>query len=333
MFRLHLDREASESLVQQAREQIVSALHLGQLRAGDKLPSVRSLSRAWGIDPKTAFRVYHALEREGYVNLRPGSGAYVKEVAPSLLDQARALGLLRLVRKHLAVAERFDVDPGRYSEIVARYARSRLTRREWSEKIGVVECNPEQVSIYTDELQRRLGVSTVSMLLSSVVASERRTTSEASSCRYLVTTDFHFAEVEPFADKLGRRLLCVRLDPQFIQSLLALAARGVLGMIVSDTSFLPAFRRSITRLGLDPRASKRIEAVCGFDRERTRALIARSDAVYLSPLCAAEAKGLIPPAMPVLEPDSHLSAESVESIEALLLFGQAGDGARPDGTR
>ena len=36
---------------------------------------------------------------------------------------------------------------------------------------------------------------------------------------------------------------------------------------------------------------------------------------------AQDVKGMIPPAMPVLQPRAHLSTESVESIEALLLFG------------
>lgn len=321
MFRFHLDRTASETLVQQAREQIVSALHLGQLRVGDRLPSVRSLSRTWGIDPKTALRIYHVLARGGYVRLRPGSGAYVKEVASSLLDQARALGLLRLVRRHVTIAEQFEIDPARYADIIDRYTRSRLAPEQREDKLAVIECNREQVSIFSGELRRRLRVGTVPILVSPLVRGDRRAISAAGACRYLVTTDFHFAELERVARALSKRLLCVRLDPRFIQNLLAFATRGMLGMIVTDPAFMPAFRRSIIALGLDPQATKRIEAVAASDRTRVRALISRADSLYVSPLCSAQVKSLIPATMPVLEPLAHLSSESVESIEALLIFG------------
>jgi len=326
VFRLHLDRNAPEPLVQQAREQIVSALHLGRLKAGERLPSVRSLSRTWGIDPKTAFRIYHALAEEGYVRLRPGSGAYLKEVAPSLLDQAHALALMRLVRKHITLAEQLDIDTRRYVDLVTRYAGRARAAEDRADRIAFIECNREQVDMISQELARRARTLAEPILLEALAGGSRPALAAAAASRYLVTTDFHFAEIDPIARRLGKRLLCVRLDPRIIENMLALAARGTLGMIVSDASFLPAFRRSLIRLGHDPQAARRIEAVTASDRVKLRALVTRVDALYVSPLIAADVQGLIPPTMSVLSPRSHLSSESVESIEALLLFG---DGIPP----
>src|SRR4029453_10606443 len=82
--------------------------------------------------------------------------------------------------------------------------------------------------------------------------------------------------------------------------MLAFASRGTLGMIVSDASFLPAFRRSLIRLGHDPQAVRRIEAVAASDRVKLRALVTRVDALYVSPLIAADVAGLIPPMGPLL---------------------------------
>jgi GntR family transcriptional regulator len=326
VFRLHLDRNAPEPLVQQAREQIVSALHLGRLKAGERLPSVRSLSRTWGIDPKTAFRIYHALAEEGYVRLRPGSGAYLQEVAPSLLDQAHALALMRLVRKHITLAEQLDIDSDRYVDLVSRYAGRSRPQEDRGERIAFVECNREQVDMISQELSRRARTPAQPILLQALAGGDRRVLATAAACRYLVTTDYHFAEIDPIARRLGKRLLCVRLDPRIIENMLAFAARGTLGMIVSDASFIPAFRRSLIRLGHDAQAARRIEAVAASDRVKLRSLVTRVDALYVSPLIAAEVQGLIPPAMSVLSPRNHLSSDSVESIEALLLFG---DGVPP----
>ena len=321
MALLHLDRGASESLVDQARAQIVSALHLGKAKAGDRLPSVRSLSRSSGIDPKTAFRIYHALAGEGYVHLRPGSGAYIKEIAPSLLDQARALDAMQLLRRHMAEAEEAGLDPGSYGKLATLYANRRKAVRR--DRIAFIECNPEQSDMIAQELSRRLRVEAIPILLSSILHAKKETLLRAGSCRYLVTTDYHFGEIGPWARSMAKRLLCVRLDPRILESMLTLAGKGILGMIVSDTSFLPRFRRSIMRLGLDRKATQRIEAAAASDREGIRMMISRADALYVSPLCSAETRDLVPTTMPVLRPRFHLSTESVESIQALLLFGDS----------
>src|SRR5262245_46659737 len=219
MIRLHLDRSLAQTLMEQAREQIVSALHLGTAKPGERLPSVRALSRACGIDPKTAVRLYHALAEEGYVELRPGSGAYVTEVAAGLIDQARALALLRLVRKHVTMAGSLDLTPQRYSELVLRYTAGRPSSPAAPERIAFIECNREQVDVMAQELARRIGVIAVPLLIESLLDKERRALAAAGAARYLVTTDYHLEEVEPLAESLGKRLLCVRLDPQFLERL------------------------------------------------------------------------------------------------------------------
>lgn len=323
MFRLRLDIRQHESLAQQARAQIVSALHLGRLVAGDRLPSVRSLSRTCGIDPKTALRIYHALAAEGYIQLRPGSGAYLKEIAASLLDQSQSLGLLKMVRKHVTLAEQLDIAPEAYRELVTRYVDGRGGKRWGAERLAFIECNREQTDVISEELSRRLQVQTEPILLHAALHPKPATLARAQRCRYLVTTDFHFAALGPFARRLGKALLCVRLDPKVIESILDLASRGTLGMIVTDTSFLLRFRRSLMRLGLDARAAKRIDTAAISDVNGVRSLIASADALYVSPLCAAKVDGLVPHTVPVLRPRAHLSTDSLESIEAMLMFGNA----------
>jgi DNA-binding transcriptional MocR family regulator len=51
----------------------------GTLRAGDKLPSVRSLCRTRGVSPATVLHAYETLEAAGLIESRPRSGYYVSE--------------------------------------------------------------------------------------------------------------------------------------------------------------------------------------------------------------------------------------------------------------
>src|SRR5712691_11744391 len=51
-------------------------IRTGVLRAGDRAPSVRSLSRALGVSMTTVLEAYYRLEDRGYLEARPRSGFY-----------------------------------------------------------------------------------------------------------------------------------------------------------------------------------------------------------------------------------------------------------------
>jgi DNA-binding transcriptional MocR family regulator len=67
-----------EQLASQLREQIV----LGTLRAGERLPSIRQLSRSHGVSMATAVQACLQLEREGLALARPRSGYFVRVASP-----------------------------------------------------------------------------------------------------------------------------------------------------------------------------------------------------------------------------------------------------------
>ena len=56
------------------------------LKVGDKLLSVRALSKEQGISLSTAFQAYYSLESKGLIEARPQSGYYVKYSPEHILD-------------------------------------------------------------------------------------------------------------------------------------------------------------------------------------------------------------------------------------------------------
>ena len=76
---LHLNPNSGlpiyRQLAQQLRERIVS----GQLAAGEKMPSVRDLSKEIKINMLTVAKVYQILEAEELVVTRRGLGTFVAE--------------------------------------------------------------------------------------------------------------------------------------------------------------------------------------------------------------------------------------------------------------
>jgi len=75
MFLLNL--QSKESLNEQIKSQIISFVEVGVLKSGDRLPSVRDLAHANGINPNTVAKAYRELEEAGIIYTQPKKGAYV----------------------------------------------------------------------------------------------------------------------------------------------------------------------------------------------------------------------------------------------------------------
>ena len=88
-------------------EQVKHSIETGALRAGEQLPSVRQMAEELVINPNTVARAYRELEHEGIIDLKHGSGAFIRgsivpraklmqkahAVVKSALDQLESLDL------------------------------------------------------------------------------------------------------------------------------------------------------------------------------------------------------------------------------------------------
>ncbi|WP_206483249.1 PLP-dependent aminotransferase family protein [Thalassotalea sp. G2M2-11] len=73
-----LDKSAPEFLYQQVIDFIERQEKSGALKPGDKLPSLRKLSKQFDISVPTVKQAYIELERQGMICARPQSGYYLK---------------------------------------------------------------------------------------------------------------------------------------------------------------------------------------------------------------------------------------------------------------
>lgn len=83
-----------EPIYRQLVAQIREGVARGKLLPGEKLPSVRELSRKLVVNPNTIARVYTELERDGLLHTRQGSGVFVAEPVHDLTKSARRKRLL-----------------------------------------------------------------------------------------------------------------------------------------------------------------------------------------------------------------------------------------------
>jgi len=105
MFDL-IDPRSPTPLYDQIADRIRVAVASGDLRPGDPLPSVRRLASQLRVNPATVVQAYRTLEVEGFVEMRQGSGTYIKDIGTSRRDEERGDQARSLVREMLAEAGR-----------------------------------------------------------------------------------------------------------------------------------------------------------------------------------------------------------------------------------
>jgi GntR family transcriptional regulator len=123
---LHLNPSSGVPLYLQLIEQVKHAIETGVLRAGDQLPSVRQIAEDLLINPNTVARAYRELEHEGIVDLKHGSGAYIRE---SVVGRTRLMQKARtVVRSSLDRLDSIDLS----EDEIRRLVESELALRRSS---------------------------------------------------------------------------------------------------------------------------------------------------------------------------------------------------------
>ena len=96
-------------LHRQVTDQIREAVAGGGLEPGERLPSIRELSKELKISPITIKRSYRDLEREGYIVTRPGLGSFVAEVDREEIREDKSADLRRELRRIACAAARYGI--------------------------------------------------------------------------------------------------------------------------------------------------------------------------------------------------------------------------------
>lgn len=86
-----------EPIYRQLANQVREGVARGRLTAGERLPSVRELSRRLVVNPNTIARAYTELERDGVLHTRQGMGVFVAEPSNDLKTAVRRKKLRELI--------------------------------------------------------------------------------------------------------------------------------------------------------------------------------------------------------------------------------------------
>jgi DNA-binding transcriptional regulator YhcF (GntR family) len=221
------------------RDQLVTQLELeilaGRLAHGAKLPSVRALARRLNIHHNTISAAYQDLEAAGHVELRRGSGVYVRQGGPTDLPDAR--GLDEMIRLALQAA----LQRG-YSGADIRSAVERWLSAAPPDRVVVVDPVAEMAEILRRELEA-FGVRALACTPEDIM---RQPAIMAGALA--VALPYHSATVQRLAPGVAFVEITLEVSAADRAALLALPAGSIVLVVSHSPSVLPfagVFLRSL----------------------------------------------------------------------------------------
>jgi DNA-binding transcriptional regulator YhcF (GntR family) len=318
-FRFEIDRHSDRPFFDQVRDQFVNMLHFGVISPGARLPTVRQLAEDGGINLKTAFKIYRALQQAGLVEIRPQSGVFVRS------GRGKAEGVYRrsvvdFLNRVESEASRLNLTPRRLVHLLSLRNGTGDGNAPATTPVicAVLECNREQTRMFALELERKLGVRAepVEAFAATPPPGLDRVLRHAD---FFATTDYHWEEGARLAQRYRKKILRLRLDPKFLKLILASARKGPFAMIVTDTSIQARFRESFAHY-LKPMELDRLRMVHPDDRAGIAEINRIGGRVYVSPLCEEQVRPLLSPSLAVVHQENMLAAASLKELKEDLLF-------------
>lgn len=99
---------SSTPAYRQLYEQISAQILTGKLRAGDALPPVRTVSSELGISIITVRSAWEALEKDGFIITRTGSGCYIADIPEPQRNEIKAALLRERIRSLVKASKSID---------------------------------------------------------------------------------------------------------------------------------------------------------------------------------------------------------------------------------
>lgn len=229
-----MDQETA--LSDKLRDRILSALHLGLLQPGDRLPSIRALWREMGVDHRVVAQAYRLLEDEGLVEVRGRSGVYL---APQdqlggevLAETARWMAgvLVEGWKRRMTLAE--------IPELIRRCTNTVRLR------CAVVESNVDQMTAYGAELEEQFGLEAVPVYISPVPLPRPERSVEfhgveqaVRQADLVVTTSYHSRLVRKAAENVGVPAVTLTVNSEVVETVQRQIRGGGITLVCVDPEF------------------------------------------------------------------------------------------------
>lgn len=231
---------AVDRFLDDCRAELLNALHTGRVRAGDRLPSIRTIARERSVDHRQVARAYQMLSVEGLVEVRGRSGVYVAEVdvRPNLRLQEAA----RWAGAVMAEAWKRGITARDATEIISRWTDGSALR------CACVESNRDQMTAYCTEVADLTGTQMIPTYVpagdASFVSDRRQRTQLAEGLRavdLIITTQYHHGVLRSIAPA-GTPIVVLQISPLLSEAVRQHLRRSPLTVVSVTREFGERFR-------------------------------------------------------------------------------------------
>ena len=243
-FPICIDKEAGTPVYRQIVEQVTQLVKRGDLLPGDKLPPERELAQQLGTARGTVTRAYERLAGDKVITITQGRGTFIsdeqnvfsegrKEKAVNLINRL-IVDLERMKFTHREMGTLFHLLLHEREEVLANF------------NIATVDCNPEAMAVFEEQLRHLSNVQIVKFLLTDVLA-------DPSSARKLLqydlilTTSTHYKDILDKVPEIKDRLQQAAVSPsqQTIIDLAGIPATATAAIVCRSEQFLGIIKRKL----------------------------------------------------------------------------------------
>ncbi|CAN5840917.1 hypothetical protein BH23GEM9_BH23GEM9_03580 [soil metagenome] len=221
---------SENELAARLRTLLRGELHVGRLRGGDRLPSIRELARQHGVDHRMVANVCRRLAGEGLVEVRERAGVFVGRAAqaPPLSGAEGWIGtmLCEARARHISLPD--------LAAFMTRLCEGRI-------RCAVLDETDDHLVAFEEEL-RAFGLTVVPCKVrqrgtAGRLAERERLTRLLERVDLAVTTSFHAADLKDLTDGAGIPLVEVSVADRFGEELRKRLSRGKLTVVVADERY------------------------------------------------------------------------------------------------
>jgi hypothetical protein len=209
------------------RRRIQWGTHLGLVKAGDRLPSLRAAASEFGVDQRSVLAAYRELESEGIVVMRPRSGIYVAGERQPVHQQITA--------SNRWMAEMFLQGFSRGVPPVALGPALASAVNPGAMTAACLECNADQILWLASQLRNEFGLSTTWVDLGAL--SDETLAERLRASNLIVTTAFHAAEARVLSERFGLPVVIATASRDQATYLRAELGRGPVYFVGTDERY------------------------------------------------------------------------------------------------
>lgn len=223
------DRTLADTL----RAWLLGQLHVGLVRPGESIPSIREIARSHDVDHRAAARAYAQLQDEGLVEVRGRSGVFA---APAPSSRAAVLqGRRAWLADVLGEAWLRQVSFAELSDLMRRCTRHGL-------RCACIDGTEDHAVAIAAEAAWGFGLETVVHRFASFADGTPEAAALAGiedvmvASDFVITTVFHAHAIAPVAERVGRACVAVAVNPALRDSIRARLGQP-LTVVVADPGY------------------------------------------------------------------------------------------------